>query len=268
MPRTDDNPAARRAENPVLLIPAIDLRGGQCVRLHQGSFEETTRYSADPVSVARGYADCGARWVHVVDLDAAEGRGADNLAVIERIRAALPCRLEVGGGVRTEEQAARLLSLGVDRIVLGTLLARSPMTVAGWTARQGRRFAAGVDARDGQVKVAGWKEDAGVADTEFAAGLSALGIDWLIYTNISRDGTLGGPDIPRTVAAARAAGLPTILSGGIGSERDIIEASETAEPLLVGVILGKALYERRIDLGSLIRRFPQAASSAWDPTGA
>jgi len=252
----------------MLLIPAIDLRGGSCVRLHQGSFAETTRYSTDPVAVARGYADRGARWVHVVDLDAAEGRGADNLRVIERIRSALPCRLEVGGGVRSEEQAARLLSLGVDRIVVGTTLARSPKEVAGWTTRFGRRFAAGVDARDGRVKVSGWAEDAGVEDTNFAAGLSALGMGWMIYTNISRDGTLAGPDIGRTVAAARAAGLPTILSGGIGSERDVIGVSECAEPLVVGVILGKALYESRIDLDALIRRFPQASTTPWDPPGA
>ncbi len=252
----------------MLLIPAIDLRGGSCVRLRQGSFAETTRYSADPVAVARGYADCGARWVHVVDLDAAEGRGADNLDVIERIRTALPCRLEVGGGVRSEEQASRLLSLGVDRVVVGTVLARSPKAVAGWAERLGRRFAAGVDARDGRVKVSGWAEDAGAVDTDFAAGLAALGMGWMIYTNITRDGTLAGPDIGRTVAAARAAGLPTILSGGIGSERDVIDVAESGEPLVVGVILGKALYESRIDLGTLIRRFPQASATPWDPPAA
>jgi phosphoribosylformimino-5-aminoimidazole carboxamide ribotide isomerase len=252
----------------MLLIPAIDLRGGRCVRLLQGSFSATTRYENDPVATARGYADHGVRWIHVVDLDAAEGKGGDNLEVIEKIRRAVPCCLEVGGGVRSESQAARLLSLGVDRVVLGTVLVRSPNEVAGWTARLGERFAAGVDARDGRVKVAGWSEDAGVTDTVFAGGLKSLGVRWLIYTNISRDGTLAGPDIERTNEAARAAGLPTILSGGIGSEGDVERAAESADPLVVGVILGKALYESRIDLGRLIKRLPQVTPSAWDPPAA
>lgn len=249
----------------MLLIPAIDLRGGQCVRLLQGSFSQTTRYANDPIATARGYAEHGVRWIHVVDLDAAEGKGSDNLGVIEKIRAATACRLEVGGGVRSEKQAARLLDLGVDRVILGTVLVRSPRDVAGWAARLGGRFAAGVDARDGRVKVSGWNEDAGADDTDIAAGLQALGVRWLIYTNISRDGTLTGPDVQRTNAAARAAGLPTVISGGIGSEQDVEMAGESADPLIAGVILGKALYESRIDLGSLIKRFPQDGASAWDP---
>jgi phosphoribosylformimino-5-aminoimidazole carboxamide ribotide isomerase len=249
----------------MLIIPAIDLRGGQCVRLLQGSFSQTTLYENDPVETARGYAGHGVQWIHVVDLDAAEGKGKNNLGVIEKIRSAVPCRMEVGGGVRSEGQAARLLSLGVDRVVLGTVLVRSPHDVAGWTARLGNRFAAGVDARDGRVKVAGWSEDAGIADTDIAAGLESLGIRWLIYTNISKDGTLAGPDIQRTNAAARAAALPTILSGGIGSERDVETTAESGDPFIAGVILGKALYESRIDLGRLIKQFPQDGVSAWDP---
>ncbi len=234
------------------------------MRLLQGSFSQATDYPSDPVETARGYAAQGARWIHVVDLDAAEGRGADNLGVIDGIRCAVGCRLEVGGGVRSAEQAERLFALGVDRIVLGTVLVRSPKEVAEWTARLGGRFAAGIDARDGRVKVAGWAEDAGRADTEIAAGLPALGLRWLIYTNISRDGTLSGPDIARTNAAARAAGLPTILSGGIGSERDVEEVAQKRDPLVVGIILGKALYESRIDLGKLLTRYPQSPASDWD----
>jgi phosphoribosylformimino-5-aminoimidazole carboxamide ribotide isomerase len=248
----------------VLLVPAIDLLGGGCVRLLRGSFSEATRYAADPVETARAFDALGVRWLHVVDLDAAEGRGKDNRQVIARIREAVGCRLEVGGGVRTEEDARALFSLGADRIVLGTVLVRAPREVARWTAALGRRFAGGIDARAGRVKVAGWADDAALADTEAAAGLAALGIRGLVYTSIERDGTLAGPDIGRTNAAARAAGLPTILSGGIGSEADVERAVLQADPLVAGVILGKALYEGRIDLGRLLNRFPQEPLSAWD----
>jgi phosphoribosylformimino-5-aminoimidazole carboxamide ribotide isomerase len=250
----------------VLLIPAIDIRGGRCVRLLRGSFARATSYAEDPVEVARGFAAHGARWIHVVDLDAAEGKGKDNLPVIRRIREAVPspCRVEAGGGVRSAEQAERLLGTGVDRVVLGTVLVKDPAAVRGWIGRFGPRFAAGIDAVDGRVRVSGWTEDGGRGDTDVAGELAAMGFRWLIYTNISRDGTLAGPDVPRTNAAARAAALPTILSGGIGSAEDIEEAAARKDPLVAGVILGKALYEGRVDLAELFSRFPQGVS-LWDP---
>jgi phosphoribosylformimino-5-aminoimidazole carboxamide ribotide isomerase len=248
----------------MLLLPAIDLKAGRCVRLLQGNFSRPTAYSSDPVETARGFQADGARWIHVVDLDAAEGRGADNLPVIERIRNALSCRLQVGGGVRSLEQARSLLSIGVDRVVLGTMVVRAPEEVKRWTALVGKRFAAGIDARDGRVRISGWTEDAAREDIEVASGLGSLGLRWLIYTNISRDGTLSGPDIERTNAAARASGLPTILSGGIGSERDVDEVAEKKDNLVAGTILGKVLYESRVDLGALVKKYPQASSSDWD----
>jgi phosphoribosylformimino-5-aminoimidazole carboxamide ribotide isomerase len=168
--------------------------------------------------------------------------------------------------VRRADQAAQLLALGVQRIVLGTVLVRSPEDVAAWVKDHGPRFAAGVDAANGNVRVAGWTEETGRRDTDVAAGLAGLGIRWLVYTNIDRDGTLSGPDIPRTNAAARAADLPTLLSGGIGSERDVDQVARQKDPLVVGVILGKALYEGRVDLAELIRRFPQDDDSSWDPS--
>ena len=251
----------------MLLVPAIDLRDGKCVRLLRGSFSDATPYPLDPVETARRFQGEGARWIHIVDLDAAEGKGRDNGPLIAKIRQAVACRVQVGGGVRTADQAARLLALGVDRLVLGTILARSPDDVEGWVSRFGSRFAAGIDARDGVVRVAGWTEDTGRKDTEMASRIGRLGVKWLIYTNISRDGTLEGPDIPRTNAAARAAGLPTILSGGIGSERDVEQVAALGDPLVAGVILGKVLYEAKVTLERLVSRFPQEHDSAWDPPG-
>ncbi|MGA2764887.1 MAG: 1-(5-phosphoribosyl)-5-[(5-phosphoribosylamino)methylideneamino] imidazole-4-carboxamide isomerase [Spirochaetia bacterium] len=248
----------------MLLVPAIDLRDGRCVRLLRGSFSSTKQYPVDPVETARLFEAGGARWIHIVDLDAAEGRGKDNLATVQRIRGSVSCRLEVGGGVRTEEQAGRLFDIGVDLIVLGTILVRCPQEVAAWIRRLGPRFVGGVDAVDGKVRVAGWTEDGGRSDSEVAAGLTGIGVRGLIYTNISRDGTLAGPDLERTNAAACASGLPTLLSGGIGSKQDVRDAASRADPLVVGVILGKALYESRLDLGELVREFPQTPGSPWD----
>jgi len=226
------------------------------VRLVQGSFSSATIFPLDPADQARRFADAGARMIHVVDLDAAEGKGLDNRAAIAAIRAAVRVALEVGGGVRSIDDARRLVDLGIERIVVGTLLARESETVAGWVERLGRRFVAGIDARAGRVRVAGWTADGGIADTELAQRLAALGITGLVYTNIATDGTLAGPDVARTVEVARAAGLPTLLSGGIGRAADV-EAAASADPLVVGAIVGRAMYEGRIDLAELLARFPQ-----------
>ena len=257
-PAVETAPAGSAAApaRPFLVVPAIDLRAGRCVRLVQGSFASATVFPLDPAEQARRFAAAGARMIHVVDLDAAEGKGLDNRSAISAVRAAVPCVLEVGGGVRSDDDARRLVDLGIERIVVGTVLAASPKTVAGWIERFGRRFVAGIDARAGRVRVAGWTTDGGIVDTDLAARLAALGIVGLVYTNIAVDGTLAGPDLARTAEVARAAGLPTLLSGGIGSEADV-EAAAAADPLVVGAIVGRAMYEGRVDLAGLIGRIPQ-----------
>jgi phosphoribosylformimino-5-aminoimidazole carboxamide ribotide isomerase len=240
-------------------VPAIDLRGGRCVRLVRGAFSSATVFPLDPAEQARRFADTGVRMIHVVDLDAAEGRGRDNRAALSAIRAAAPCVLEVGGGVRSDEDVRRLVDLGIERIVVGTVLAGSLRTVAAWIERFGRRFVAGIDASAGRVKVSGWTEDGGIADTELAGRLAGIGVIGIVYTSIAVDGTMAGPDVGRTAEIAREAGLPTILSGGIGSEVDVEEAAG-AEALVVGVIVGRAMYEGRVDLARLLARFPQPRS--------
>jgi len=275
------------------LIPAIDLLDGACVRLHQGSFDSARRYASDPVEVALGFARAGACWVHVVDLDAARGAGARSAGVgaearypgganrgaIRRIREALGrageapgCRLEVGGGIRTEQDLAELTEAGVDRLVLGTVLVREPQRVAAWvSARSARtRYSgvgwraatgagpelwAGIDARDGRVRVAGWQEEGGLEDLELARRARELGLEGIVYTSIARDGTLSGPDIERTNRVAEACGLPVILSGGIGSLEDVEQVAGRRAAGVEGLIVGKALYEGRVDLAELLRRY-------------
>jgi len=275
----------------MIVIPAIDLLGGACVRLHQGSYDSVRRYAEDPAVVARSFARAGARWVHVVDLDAARGAGAGarggtrqggrhpgaaNRGAIRRIRealgraagpggreesASLP-RLEVGGGVRTGQDLAELAEAGADRLILGTVLVRDPGQVAAWVAARkaagagaGPELWAGIDARDGRVRVSGWAEEGGLEDLELARRARELGLTGIVYTSIARDGTLLGADIERTNRVAEACGLPVVLSGGIGSAADVERVHRERVEGVVGVIVGKALYEGRVELADLIRRY-------------
>ena len=237
----------------MLILPAIDLLAGQCVRLRQGDYNQVETYGLDPVEVAREFSVLGAKRLHIVDLDAARSGASNNRPVIHAVRQAFGGVVEVGGGVRNEADVEELLEAGADRLIVGTLLVREPETVARWVKRYGSVFIGGIDARGGEVKVAGWEEGSKLLDTELAARCRALGLISLVYTNIDRDGTLSGPDLERTLLVAEAAGLPVILSGGIASMADFEAVSKANHPLLAGVITGKALYQNRIDLAEVIR---------------
>jgi len=239
----------------MLIVPAIDLLGGRCVRLHQGDYAQAETYDLDPVEVARGFVAAGARRIHLVDLDAARTGAGTNRAVIGAIRRAVDVTIEVGGGIRTDDDVEALLAQGVDRLVVGTVLVKDADRVARWVSQFGAKFVAGIDARDGEVKVSGWEEGSTVRDIDLAACCRSLGLISLVYTNIARDGTLGGPDLERTLLVAEAAGLPVILSGGIASWADFEAIQKADHPLLAGVITGKALYKNRIDLAEVIAAF-------------
>jgi len=239
----------------MLVVPAIDLLGGRCVRLLQGDYAQAETYNLDPVEVALGFVAAGAQRIHLVDLDAARSGAATNRQVIGAIRQAVGVTVEVGGGLRTGDDVQALVDLGVDRLVVGTVLARDPGKVAGWVARFGAKFVAGIDARDGEVKVSGWEEGSAVKDVELAARCRELGLISIVYTNIARDGTLAGPDLERTLLVAEAADLPVVLSGGIASWADFEAVRHANHPLLAGVITGKALYKNRIDLVEVIAEF-------------
>jgi len=160
--------------------------------------------------------------------------------------------IEIGGGIRTQEDVEHLLELGLDRLVLGTILAKDPALVERWSSQYGDVFIAGIDALAGQVKVQGWEQESGITDTELAKRCADIGVMSIIYTDISRDGTLEGPDIDRTKMIAKESGLPVILSGGIGSEDDIKEICSMDYSGITGIIVGKAIYKNRIDIQSCI----------------
>ena len=245
----------------MLILPAIDLLDGRPVRLTRGDFGAATDYARDAVATASELEAMGAAWLHVVDLDAARG-GGDNRALIGAIRAAVGLRLQVGGGVRTLADARLLVEMGVDRVVVGSALARDPELPSRWAQQVGDRLVAGIDAYDGVVKTHGWQQRGGLADTELAARMSTQPVRGIVYTNIARDGTLTGPDLERTCAVARAAGRPVILSGGIGSAAHVAAVAAHAAAGVIGVIIGKAWIEGRVDLATLLERYPQAEVQA------
>ncbi|TVQ38297.1 MAG: 1-(5-phosphoribosyl)-5-((5-phosphoribosylamino)methylideneamino)imidazole-4-carboxamide isomerase [Spirochaetaceae bacterium] len=238
------------------VIPAIDILGGRCVRLTQGDYDQVDVYDKDPVAVARGFVEAGAGRLHIVDLDGARGDKQSNRKKIRKIRKAVNCTLEFGGGIRTDEDIEELMDLGIDRFVIGTTFARRPEVVEGWSAHYGNVFLAGIDARDHMVYVEGWERQTGVEDLTLARRAREVGACGIIYTNIANDGTLGGPDIEGANRIAEVSQLPVILSGGIGSAADIERVAVERHPNVVAVIAGKAIYEDAVDLRELFRAFP------------
>ncbi len=245
------------------IVPAIDLLGGRCVRLHQGDYGQVETYDMDPVETALSFVRSGAKRIHLVDLDAARSGKGTNRETIGRICAAVDAVIEVGGGIRSDRDVEELLALGVERLVVGTLLVKDPRVFDGWVKRYGQKFVAGIDARDGEVKVSGWEEGSQLKDTDLARRCRDLGAVSIIYTNIERDGTLAGPDQDRTLAVAEAAQLPVILSGGVSSLEDIRSLAELHHPMLAGVITGKALYKGRLDLTQAISQYQKTWGGLW-----
>ncbi len=231
----------------MLIIPAIDIRDGRCVRLHQGSYDDETVYFDDPVKMAKLWRVQNAQTLHVVDLDAARGEGAHNRDVIGQMCDALDIPIQLGGGIRSMEQIEAALDRGVYRVILGTAAVRSPDLVAQAIDEFGaQRVVVGLDARDGEVRVQGWTEGSGLDAVEFARDMEARGVRRFIYTDISRDGTLEGPNIAayRTLGQQLSAAKIT-ASGGVGEHNDLLDV-QTLEPYGVdSVIVGTALYENR-----------------------
>jgi phosphoribosylformimino-5-aminoimidazole carboxamide ribotide isomerase len=248
-------PPTEATRGPVL-FPAIDLRHGRCVRLERGEAERETVYGTDPFRVAEGFARDGAEWLHVVDLDAAFGDGS-NRALIARIAAAFPLRVQTGGGLRTEVDLEAVLGGGAARAVIGTAAVESPALVEAAVARWGAdRIAVGLDARGRRPAIRGWREETGEDLFDLAASLAGRGVRTLIYTDIDRDGMLSGPNVETSAELARATGVEVIVSGGVGAMHDLdaVAAAARREPGIAGVIVGKALYEGRIDLAEAVRR--------------
>jgi len=237
----------------MLIFPAIDLKGGKCVRLRQGRKEDETVFSDDPVAMGLKWQDLGAQWLHVVDLDGAFSSRPQNLEVIRGLRRALTIPMQLGGGLRTLETLDLYLNLGIDRLILGTVVLKDPDLVAKALAAYPGRIAVGLDAKDGLVAVEGWTETSTQDVLTVAKKLVPLKPAALIYTDISRDGVKRGVNVEATKALAQAVDLPVIASGGVSSLADI-EALLPLEPLgVVGVIIGRALYDGSFQLAEALK---------------
>jgi phosphoribosylformimino-5-aminoimidazole carboxamide ribotide isomerase len=223
------------------------VRGGNAVRLLRGDFAAETVYDADPVAVAKGFEAEGARWIHVVDLDAARTGEPVNLATVAEIAAAVSCPVQVGGGVRSVNAAEALLDAGVARVVVGTAAVERPELVDELGAKHPGQVAVGLDARGQQVAVRGWVEGSGVDLVELGRRFQTSGVAALIVTEIGRDGTLEGPDLDQLGTVLAAVEIPVVASGGVGTLDDLraLDRLAVGERRLVGAIVGRALYEER-----------------------
>lgn len=239
----------------MILYPAIDIRGGSAVRLLRGDYAAETRYDADPVDAAKRWVEGGAEILHVVDLDGAKEGRPVNLEAIERIAAAVAVPIQVGGGIRDLESIKALDGAGVARFVIGTAALRDPEFLGAAVESEGERVVVGVDARGGKVSVAGWTETSDLDAADAVVDLAIRGVRRFLFTPIEVDGTLEGPNLAelgRIAAACAETGTEVIASGGVGSLDDLHRLREQAPEQVIGVIVGRALYERRFTVADAV----------------
>lgn len=239
---------------PFMIIPAIDLRGGKCVRLQQGDYDRQTTYDGLPVDVAHAWETAGAPLLHLVDLDGAKGGTPRHAEAIAGIAHALHIPCELGGGIRTEADIRLALSWGVRRVILGTVVAEAPERAEGWVKTFGAEaIVAGLDARDGKIALRGWLEDSRISVIELARHLAAEGVRRFIYTDINTDGMFTGPNLEAVARLCDAVpAAKVIASGGVGSAEHVHQLCALRRANLEGVIVGKALYDGRVTYADLL----------------
>ena len=235
------------------LYPAIDMKNGQCVRLRQGAFKDITIYSDAPEKVAAHWQEKGASFLHLVDLDGALAGYSVNEEVIRRIAGTVSIPIEIGGGIRSKEAVERMLDLGVRRVIIGTKAAEHPEFLRDMVRTFGEEaIVAGVDAKDGMVAVEGWEKVSSLTASDLCLTMKEYGVRHIVYTDISRDGMLSGPNVEATRKLTEETGLDIIASGGVSCMEDLKCLHEAG---IRGAIIGKALYENRIDLAEAVRLY-------------
>ena len=242
------------------LYPAIDIMDGQIVRLKQGLAKEKTAYPGDPVDRARLFREHGCTHIHVVDLDAAFGRG-HNRGLIHRIASESGLFVQTGGGLRSLEDIARVLDAGAWRAVLGSVALEAPNVVGQAVERYGSAIAVGLDAENGKLKTRGWTNETEISPLEAGLKMRDMGVETLIYTDIGRDGMLGEPDIAGSLELARHSGCKVVVSGGVSRLEQLVHIAKTSSDLIDGVISGRAIYEGHLDLGAALEVFCSGAES-------
>ncbi len=241
--------------HPFELIPAIDLLNGEVVRLSQGRYEQSTVYDSDPAEVARRFASAGIRRLHVVDLEGAKsGRPVEGEAIKRVLEAVGSVPVQLGGGLRSLEGVDAALGWGLDRVILGTAALRDPELVKRAAQKHPGKILVGIDAREGRVAVEGWLEASETTAVELGKRFEDAGVAAIIYTDISRDGMLTGPNFDATAALAESIGIPVIVSGGVATNADVVRAAKLRDKGICGVIVGRAIYTGGVDLDSALRQ--------------
>lgn len=230
----------------MIILPAIDLKDGEVVRLEQGDFARKTVYSKNPLKIAKKFANQGAEWLHLVDLDGACAGESKNFNVIKEISQKTELKIQTGGGIRKKEDLKKLLDLGVSRAIIGTLAVKNPELLSEMIKNFGAEsILVSIDARDGRVATSAWKEESSVDMLDFAAEMEKRGVKYILYTDIGRDGMLSGPDFEGLKKLKEKTDLHIIASGGISSEQELYELAELG---FYGAITGQAIYQGKIDL--------------------
>ncbi|MCQ4727078.1 1-(5-phosphoribosyl)-5-[(5-phosphoribosylamino)methylideneamino]imidazole-4-carboxamide isomerase [Anaerotignum faecicola] len=234
------------------IYPAIDIKNGQCVRLKQGRFDDMTVYGSDPVAMAKKFVSMGASYLHIVDLDGARMGAGYNSGIISRIIESCKIPVQTGGGIRTMRDIEDRISIGVSRVILGTAAVSNPEIIKEAVKVYGDKIAVGIDAINGRVAIHGWEKVSNVSAIDLCKNMKELGVKTIIYTDISKDGMMIGPNIEGTKEIVEATGIDIIASGGVSSVLDIEKADEAGAH---GVIIGKALYQGSINLTEVVNRF-------------
>ncbi|MFD2369324.1 1-(5-phosphoribosyl)-5-[(5-phosphoribosylamino)methylideneamino]imidazole-4-carboxamide isomerase [Brevibacillus sp. GCM10020057] len=237
-----------------IIYPAIDIRGGKCVRLFQGDYAKETVYADSPLEMAKRWVAQGADWVHLVDLDGAKEGKPANAEIIKEIARTISVPVQVGGGIRTEEQIADYLEAGVARVIVGTAAIEDEPFTRRILQKYGDKIAIGLDCRNGMVATRGWLNTTDVSATELAKKLVSYGATTFIYTDIARDGTLTGPNVEEITALAVATGKSVIASGGVSNLDDLLALSAHEQDGVTGAIVGKALYTDAFTLEEALNR--------------
>jgi phosphoribosylformimino-5-aminoimidazole carboxamide ribotide isomerase len=237
----------------MILFPAIDIRGGKCVRLTEGRFDKETIFADNPIDMAMRWENEGAQYLHLVDLDGALAGKPMNLEVIATIAKTVAIPVQLGGGIRNLDTIAQILEVGVQRVILGSIAVRQPELVEAACKEYGDRIVVGIDARDGLAAVEGWGVAGGIGAEELAKKMAQVGVARIIYTDISRDGTLSGVNVSATAALAKVSGIPIIASGGVRDLADIEAIKKAAGDGIEGVIVGKAIYTGSLCLADALK---------------
>lgn len=234
----------------MIIYPAIDIKDGKCVRLVQGDFNRVTEYGKDPVKQAIIWEKQGAKYIHIVDLDGSREGEAKILDIIKKMSGEVSVPIQVGGGMRTLDDIEQLLNSGATRVILGTLAVKEPEIVKEAVIKWGNRIVVGIDSKEGMVAIQGWEETSKMEAVELAKKMEAIGVKTIIYTDISRDGMLTGPNIEAMDSMSKAVNIDVIASGGVSKLKDIVSLSKIN---VEGVIVGKALYEGKFNLKEAIK---------------